>query len=169
MVGGENDNRIIPKFLLFQLIKDQPDLRIHKRDAGVVGLRVLAPERIVLLTQLKPESTESLDHRHLRDVIPIVDRVQLELKPVLLIEVEIFLWRNKRNMRFMNADRDEERLVAVAFFTEPLDYFSGVSAIAMLRVVLTAWPVTGTLLAACLCKQTRKLLLPLTPSFPTFN
>ena len=48
VVGGENNNRVIPKFLLFQLIKDQPDLRIHKRNAGVVGLRVLAPERIVL-------------------------------------------------------------------------------------------------------------------------
>ena len=69
----------------------------------------------------------------------------------------------------MNADRDEERLVTVAFFTEPLDYFSGVSAIAMLRVVQSAWPVTGTLLAACLWKQTRKLLLPLTPSFSSFN
>ena len=154
VVGGENDDRVIPKFLRLQLVKDQPDLRIHKRDAGVVGLRVLAPKRIILLTQLKPEATESLDHRHLRNIGPIVARTQLKLKFAPRIEVEIFLRRNERNMRFVDADRDEERLVTVAFFVDPLDDFAGVSAIPMLRVVQPAWPVARALLAARLGKQT---------------
>ena len=160
MIRGEYHNCVIPKFFRLQLVKNQPDLRIHERHAGMIGLRVFTSKRIILPAQLKPKAAEPLDHRHLRNIGPIVGRTQLKLKFAPRIEVEIFLRRDERNVRFVDANRDKERLVAVAFFVDPLDDFAGVPAIPMLRVVQPAWPVAGARLAARLGEHLRQLLLP---------
>ena len=68
--------------------------------------------------------------------------------------MKIFLRCDERDVWFVNADGDKERLVTIAFFVEPLDDLAGIATVAMLRVVQTAWPVTGGLLAERLCEQT---------------
>ena len=102
---------------------------------GLVGLSVLAPQCVIFPAQLEAESAEALDHRHARDVVPVVGRAELELQFLPGIKIEVFLRRNERHMRLVNADRDEKRLVAETFFVEPLDGLAGIASVTVLGVV----------------------------------
>ena len=135
VVGGENYDRVVPKFLCLQLVKDQPDLCVHERHTGMVGLRVLAPQGVVFPAQFEAKSAEALDHRHGRDVVPVVRWAEIELQFLLGIKVEVFLRRDERHMRLVNANRDEKRLVAEALFVEPLDGFAGIASVPVLGIV----------------------------------
>ena len=135
VVGGENHDRVVPKFLRFQLVEDQPDLCVHERHAGMVGLRVLATERVVFPAQLEAESAKALDHRHGRDVVPVVGWAEVELQFLPGIKVEVFLRRDERHMRLVDSDRDEKRLVAEALFVEPLDGLAGIASVPVLGIV----------------------------------
>ena len=169
VVGGENYDRVVPKFLRFQLVEDQPDLCVHERHAGMVGLRVLAPQGVVFPAQLEAESAEALDHRQARNVVPVVGWAEVELQFLLGIKVEVFLRRDERHMRLVNANRDEKRLVAEALFVEPLDGLAGIASVPVLIVVQAAWSVARLLLAAGLGEHALQFFLPLSPGFAALD
>ena len=108
---------------------------VHERHAGMVGLRVLAPQGVVFPAQLEAESAKALDHRHGRDVVPVVGWAEVELQFLLGIKVEVFLRRDERHMRLVDSDRDEKRLVAEALFVEPLDGLAGIASVPVLGIV----------------------------------
>ena len=55
MVGGEDNDGVFPKSVLFDRIENQPELGVDKADAGVIGLHVLFAQRMVFLAHLEPE------------------------------------------------------------------------------------------------------------------
>src|SRR6056300_777431 len=134
MIRCEGNDRILPLPTLLHRVEHNFDLGVDERNAGMVGLHILAPKLIILFTQFESESFITLGNCRSGQVLPQVRFIWCVSDLIQRVEIEILIGSQKRDVGFLNSTSDEERLVAVRSLLQPFRNLESVLSILVLCI-----------------------------------
>ena len=101
VIGGEDNDGLVPQAVLFQSVEDQAELSVDKAYAGVVGLHVFFAQGVVFFGELEAESLVPFGESGLWQEIPHVWSIGFVGDFFEGIKIEVLVGSEKGNMRLL--------------------------------------------------------------------